>query len=263
MKRLGFYFILSVLLACNAQSGTGSAKTDSTGTEKKQPDGAVLNDGPGCGNSLLFRKGVIMEAASYDGTGKQTNTSIATVTDVTSEGGMTIAHVTSKLKQAGQAEEKAVTSSYKCDGQNLTIDLSNFSGNGNSSGNIEESGVSFPVNVKEGETLPDASYSMTMQSRGKTIKVTSHVTQRKVEAKEQLTIQGGTFTCYKISSIVEAVTDMQGISEKSKQMMEKLKANMPKNKMILWYAPDATVLKMEYYMGDKLVTKNEVTAIKK
>jgi hypothetical protein len=33
--------------------------------------------------------------------------------------------------------------------------------------------------------------------------------------------------------------------------------------MIMWYTPDITIVKMEFHMGEKLVSRTEVTAIKK
>ncbi len=56
---------------------------------------------------------------------------------------------------------------------------------------------------------------------------------------------------------------MAGMDERSKKVMEEMKKKMGKNKMTFWYAPDVTIIKMEFYMGDKLITRSEVTGIKK
>ena len=58
---------------------------------------------------------------------------------------------------------------------------------------------------------------MTMNRGGKEMKITSHIKERKVEAKESVTTPAGTFECYRISSVIEAETDMPGMDEKSKK----------------------------------------------
>jgi hypothetical protein len=53
------------------------------------------------------------------------------------------------------------------------------------------------------------------------------------------------------------------MDERTKKIMEDMKSKMPKNRMVMWYAPEATVMKVEMYQGDKLVSHTDVTAIKK
>jgi uncharacterized protein (DUF2384 family) len=145
----------------------------------------------------------------------------------------------------------------------LHIDLSGLLPGSQQNTKIESSGLQFPLHVSVGETLPEAHHIMTMNRGGKEMKITSHIKERKVEAKESVTTPAGTFECYRISSVIEAATDMQGMDEKSKKIMEEVKKKMGKNRMICWYAPDVTIIKMEFHMGDKLVTRTEVTDIKK
>jgi hypothetical protein len=102
-----------------------------------------------------------------------------------------------------------------------------------------------------------------MTTAGKSRKITSHIKERKVEAKENITTPAGTFDCYRISSIVEAEVDMPEMDEESKKIMEKVKQQMGKTKMIFWYSPETTIIKMELYMGEKLLSRSEVTGIKK
>ena len=84
-----------------------------------------------------------------------------------------------------------------------------------------------------------------------------------MEAKESLTTAAGTFECFKISSVIETEVDMPEMDQQSKEIMEKVKKQMGKTKMIFWYSPEATIIKMELYMGDKLLSKSEVTGIQK
>jgi hypothetical protein len=167
-----------------------------------------------------------------------------------------------KNANANGADEKTMTASYKCDGKLFYVDLSGFVATDKSS-SIESSGLLFPLDVSVGEKLPDADYSITMNTGGTKRKIASHIKERKVEAKESITIPAGTFDCYRISSIVEAQMDRPDMDEQSKKIMAETMKRMGKTKMVFWYAPGVTILKMELYMGDKLITRSEVTEITK
>ena len=251
------------MLACNSQPANSIAsKNDTNAIANKKNETPKAVDG-NCGNTLLFRKGAEIRASSYDGQGKITAKQVSVVTKVYEKGGMTISELEMKNIDEKDANEKTFNAIYKCDGKLLYVDLSSFLSDSKQNTNIETSGLQFPFNVSVGETLPDAEYSIAMSSGGKTRKITSHIKERKVEAKEAVTTPAGTFECYRISSVIETDMEMPGMDEKSKKIMEEVKKRMGKNKMTFWYAPDVTIIKMEYYMGDKLITRSEVTGIKK
>jgi hypothetical protein len=178
------------------------------------------------------------------------------------EGKMSVAEVEMKSQDEKDAGKAPMNAKYKCDGKQLYVDLSGFMPGANSQNSkIETSGMLFPFKLSAGETLPDAEHSVSMERAGKAMKITSHIKERKVEAKESITTPAGTFECYRISSVIE--TEMPAMDEKSRQIMEETKKRMGKNKMIVWYAPDVTIIKMEFYMGERLITRSEITAIKK
>ena len=258
MKNFFSLVAIIIILACNTPAANSIGDTANTNAESPESGSTDGN----CGTNLLFRKGVVIHSASFDGTGKATTKSVSTATKVYNEGGMTISEWEMKNTTEGR-EEKAFKAIYKCDGKLLHIDLSGLLPGNQQNTKIESSGLQFPLHVSVGETLPEAHHSMTMNSGGKEMKITSHIKERKVEAKESVTTPAGTFECYRISSVIEAETDMPGMDEKSKKIMEEVKKKMGKNRMICWYAPDVTIIKMEFHMGDKLITRTEVTAIKK
>lgn len=262
MKRSLYYFLLLSLFACNNEKSGSSSKSDSASTEKKQSAELPTNTASGCGNAILFHEGLIMESKTYNAAGAVTRQSVASVTKVFDEGGVTVAQMASKTSNADGSDEKATTTTYRCNGQNIQMDLNSLLGD-NKNMTIEGSGFSFPLNIAEGQTLPDVNYSISMDRNGKTVKINSSMKDRKVIGKESVTIPGGTFECYKIASVVEASTEIEDMDEKTKKMMDAMKDKMPKTSMVLWYAPEATVMKVEMYQGDKLVSHTDVTAIKK
>jgi hypothetical protein len=255
MKRLFSALLVVITFACGNQSGSNVASANDN--SPNQPG----NSADDCGNSLLFRKGAIITTSSYDGKDKLTSTQASTVTKVYKEAGMTISEVAMKNTDAGNGTEKSSTATYKCDGKQLFVDLSGFLSDGKKS-NLETTGLQFPFAVSVGQTLPDAEYSINMTAGGQTRKMTSHIRERKVEAKEAVTTPAGTFQCYKISSVIEVETGFADMDAESKKIMDEVKKKMGKNIMTFWYAPAVTIIKMDYRMGDKLIFRSEVTGIK-
>lgn len=252
-------FILA--LACSNQAGnnSGQVKDNNAAVTSENPASGSKND---CSNNLLFQKGASISTTSYNGQGQVTSKGTSTVAKVYQQSGMTVSELTTKNTDGNNANEKTSTVVYKCDGNLLYIDLSGVLSDGKQA-NLETTGLQFPFNVSVGDTLPDSEYSINMTAGGKTRKITSHIRERKVEAKESITTSAGTFECYKISSSIEAETSMPGMDEKSKQIMDEVKKRTGKNVMTFWYAPAVTIIKMEYHTGNKLIIRSEVTDIKK
>jgi hypothetical protein len=258
----GFSIVtLIAILACNS-GPANSTGADSNTVADQSPAPVAASAAGDCGTSLLFRKGTAIYTNTYDGQGKLTSKNISTVTKVYDEGNMSVAEVQMKSVDEKDAGKAPMNAKYKCDGKQLYVDLSGLMpGSGDQSSKLQTSGMLFPFKLSAGETLPDANHSISMERGGKTMTITSHIKERKVEAKESLTTPAGTFDCYKISSVIE--TELPGMDETSRKIMEETKKRMGKNRMIIWYAPDVSIIKMEFYMGEKLITRSEITAIKK
>lgn len=257
--------ILCCAIACNNESKTSAsgdsltaASTAATVTETTSSPAMTGN----CGNLLLFKKGTVIEAVSYNKDGEETTRQNSTVLDVaTTAAGMT-AEVEMKSSGTGKKENSFI-GKYSCDGKNLYVDLTSLFANMDAKGaKIEGDPVNFPINVTEGETLPDVSYSMTVTKAGKQMKTTVFMKNRKVGSKEKITTPAGTFNCYRISSTSEAEVDIEGMDEKTKQVMEAMKNTMPKQSFVFFYDPAITIVKVEMYSGDKLVSHSDVVAIK-
>jgi hypothetical protein len=250
------------ILACTSQTGSEKGiKNTAANAGKKMEDNESSNGG-GCGNALMFRQGTIIYAATYNGEGKLTGKQTSLVKKVYSEGPMTISEMEMKSTDDKGANEKTSSAIYKCDGKKFYVDLSNYLSDGKQRSKIETSGIDFPYNPSVGDVLPEVSYSVKVNMAGRESTIKSRITERKVEAKERITTPAGTFECYRISSVIESERDMSGMDEKQKEIMEKVQKQMGKPKMIFWYAPNVTIIKMEYYIAGKVAVRHEITGIK-
>ena len=259
MKQIFSIVSAIILLACNNQN----SKANNNAGDSIINRVASGNETPGsCGNNLFFRKGAVIEATTYDGNGKVLGLQSTTVVRVYEEKGMTVSELDMKTTNAEGKDEKNIKAEYKCDGENLVMDM-NFLRNAASGTSVKASGLFFPLNLKVGETLPDASHTINIASGGKNMKIISEIKNRKVEAKESITITAGEFEAYKISAVIDATTEMEGMSEEMKKSMQDIKKRMGENRFIIWYTPELTILKMEMYMGGKMQSRTEVTKITK
>jgi hypothetical protein len=248
------YILLIIAVACN--------NTTTTGIEAAQAATSVSNP-DNCSNSLWFRKGATIHTSSYDGQGNEIAKQVSTVTKVFAQGNLTISELEIKSTDQHGANTIVSNASYRCDGKLFYMDISGLLPGGKAAGDIETSGLRLPFAVSVGDTLPDADYTIVMRSEGNTHKIKSYIKERKVESKEVVNTPAGSFECFKISSVIETETNMPGLDEKRKKAVEEMKKKMGKNKMTFWYSPDVTIVKMEFRMGEKLVSRSEITAIKK
>jgi hypothetical protein len=225
--------------ACNSADKPADKKTTESVTDKKETANAS-----GCSKMIFFKEGAEIDSKSYDGNGKETASQHSKITSVKEEGGMTVA-TSEAVNSNGDGSSKAVTLNYKCDGNKIYFDLAAMLGDvaKERGGTFEASAVEYPVNISEGESLPDATGVM------------------KVDGKEEVKTPAGSWNCYKISHTIEVEMDMPGMNDKAKKMMEAM-MGMMEMKSITWFAPDFGVVKSETYNNGKLQSKNEVVAYK-
>ena len=70
---------------------------------------------------------------------------------------------------------------------------------------VKGNNMEIPLNPSPGQTLPDANIEMAMKMGFVNMKMSAAVTNRKVEAIEDISVSGGTFKCYKFSGNVNTV----------------------------------------------------------
>jgi len=113
---------------------------------------------------------------------------------------------------------------------------------------ITGNSMQVPLNPEPGMTLPDANVLMAMKVGFMNMKMSADVTNRKIEAVEDITVKGGTFHCYRLTSDVKSVA--LGMTVKSKS--------------IEWYAKGIGVIKTESYDDKgKLLASTQLTEVTK
>lgn len=140
-------------------------------------------------------------------------------------------------------------------GDKLYFDMSNFINkaafqqDGSIPAEIEITGnnLEVPSNPNPGDVLPDASVEMAMKMGFINMKMSANVTNRKVEAIEDITVAAGTFKGYKFSSEVNST--VMGIKVNSKNTD--------------WYAKGIGIVKLENYdKNGKLQSRTELIEVK-
>jgi hypothetical protein len=96
---------------------------------------------------------------------------------------------------------------------------------------VKGNNMEIPLNPSPGQTLPDANIEMAMKMGFVNMKMSADVTNRKVEAIEEISVTGGNFKCYKFSSDVNTVA--MGIKVQAKS--------------VEWFAKGIGTVKTESY----------------
>lgn len=158
------------------------------------------------------KKGTVLEYKVYDKNEKETGMVRYTITDVTSSGDNT--DITYLLESVDANDKpifkEEITISKR--GDKLFVDMSKFLNKaafkqgGEIPGEIEISGneMEIPSNLKLGDILPDSNVEMALKMGFINLKMSADVSDRKVEAVENVTVEAGSFDTYKLTSTVSA-----------------------------------------------------------
>jgi len=112
---------------------------------------------------------------------------------------------------------------------------------------VKGNNMEIPLNPSPGQTLPDANIEMAMKMGFINMKMSAAVTNRKVEAIEDISVSGGTFKCYKFSGNVNTVA--MGIKVQAKT--------------VEWFAKGVGTVKTESYdKKGELTGRTELVEIK-
>ena len=261
MKTLYILLLPVLVLACN--DAGDAPKTTGIDSPISESNKGSTSTGP-CSKMIFFQKGAEVEATSYNAEGKEISKQITKILEVRNENGVTVADVEGTDRLNNGEEKPAMHYSYKCDGDKIYFDIASMFRSEKKDGDagFESSTIEYPINVKEGETLPDVTGVMRSEKDGKTSEMKYHFKDRKVAAKEEITTAAGTWNCYKISNTVEVELNIPGLDENSKRLMKEMQSKT-KNETFTWFAPEFGIVKMEMYLNGKLSTRNEVTSIKR
>jgi hypothetical protein len=257
--------LCAVLAACNnSGSKENPAKSSSPEKSSSASNTGGTGSGSGCGRLIFFTPGAEVDTRTYNATGEQVGSQHTRIANVRDEGGVTVAYAEGTDLQRQSDTPHVVKYSYKCDGTRIYFDLASLfhSADKERTANFQSTDIEYPIAVKAGETLPDVTSTINMEARGRKVDVKMRFTDRKVEAKEDVTTPAGTWNCYRISHVTVTDMDIPGMSDKQKQIMQSIR-DKTKMKTLTWLAPDFGIVKMEMYIGDRLVSRNEVISYKK
>ncbi len=185
------------------------------------------------------KEGTVLVYKSLDKKSKETGTVKYTITKVNASGNdLDITYLVESIDpKESLLYKEEITIQQR--GDKLYMDMSNlinkaaFQQNGEIPAEVEITGnnMEIPVNAQPGTLLPDASVSMALKMGFVNMKMAADLTNRKVEAIEDITVPAGTFKCHKFSSDVSAT--VMGMTAKSKSME--------------WYAKGIGLVKSESY----------------
>lgn len=250
MRLLSISFLL-LLLACNNASDTSSTDTDSLQAIEK----ATATVSSECGNQILFKEGARITYAQFDGNGKEFSRQSSIVKSVENQNGTWQSIV--EMEDSTNTKMVNAEVRYTCDGEKVNFDMQNlFAKNGMEVESVMNADqLSFPLQLKTGETLPDASFKMS--AKGGTI-FTSGINNRKVESIEKITTPSGTYNCYKITADLNVDIEMPGVPAST---LEEMKKNMPASTYTMWFDPSFGVVKMQMFQGGKLQFRSELVNV--
>ena len=197
-------------------------------------------------------KGATLEYKSYDKKKSLTGITRHQVKDITQNGNAVSATI--EVEAFDKKEKLLGTNEFtvRCEGGIYYIDMKNYMNSEALAAykdmdiTIESDNLEIPSSLKVGDQLNDGSLVITVSSSGmKMMTMTTTISNRKIDAKEKITTEAGTFDCYKISYDIT-----------SKMMMT---MNLS---ALEWYAKDVGMVKSESYSKGNLSGSTILTAIK-
>lgn len=201
------------------------------------------------------KEGTVLVYKSFDKKDKETNTVKYTITHLTLSGDdMDITYLIESLDPKEKLVFKDEITIHK-KGDKLYFDMSNFINkaafqqNGEIPAEIQVTGnnMEVPSNPKPGDVLPDANVEMAMKLGFVNMKMSANVTNRKVEAIEDITVKAGTFKGYKFTSEVNSTVMGMKVNSKNAD----------------WYAKGVGIVKTESYdKNGKLQSYQELIELK-
>lgn len=201
------------------------------------------------------KEGTVLVYKSFDKKDKETNTMKYTITHLKIDGSdMDITYLIESLDPKEKLVFKEEITIHQ-KGDKLYFDMSNFINkaafqqNGEIPAEIQVTGnnLEVPSDPKPGDLLPDANVEMAMKLGFINMKMSANVTNRKVEAIEDITVKAGTFKGYKFSSEVNSIVMGMKVNSKNTD----------------WYAKGVGIVKTESYdKNGKLQSYMELIELK-
>jgi len=211
----------------------------------------------GCDYYLPFQVGKGQVEQTYNAKNVLTGSNEITITAINTEGSFTVASVHSVSYDAKGKEQGKTDYKIKCDGNKLLFSTESFISPQSTKAyqgmdmKIEADDIEVPSNMSIGMILPDGKLKMSVSQQGMQItEMNFEFTDRKVEAKQSLTVPAGTYDCYKITFNVKMSTSTMGMA------INNLTGN------IQYYAKNLGVIRTETYdASGKLLSYSVISKI--
>ncbi|MBW8323725.1 MAG: hypothetical protein K0M50_03070 [Prolixibacteraceae bacterium] len=201
------------------------------------------------------KEGTVLVYKTFDKKDKVTNTIQYTITHLEISGSdMDITYLCESIDPKDKLVFKEEITIHQ-KGDKLYLDMSNFINkaafqqNGEIPAEVVVSGnnMEIPINPQPGDILPDAHVEMALKMGFVNMKISADVTNRKVEAIEDVVVKSGSFKSYKFSSDINSVA--MGIKVRAKS--------------VEWYAKGIGTVKSESYdKNGNLQSHTELIEIK-
>lgn len=240
---------------------TEPVKTDTTVTETETKPMPLT----ACNKLIYFVPGATIEAVTINKKGEVMSREKTKVLNVSAKNGRAIANAESTVTPTAEnTSPTTATYAYTCDGNNMYYDIGTLFSKSMKNKNVKfkASAISFPLAVKEGAKLPDARGEIKADNAEMKMNMTYVYNNRKVEARETITINNKTWNCYRISSAVKVEVDMPGMDENTKKFMELMQNKMNMTTMI-WFDPSFGIVRTEVKMNGELMMRNEVVEVER
>jgi len=185
-------------------------------------------------------EGTLLEMKYYDKKGKDAGTMTQKVLEKKElDGAMVVVYEQTSTDAKGKNEMSAEME-VRCEGGKFYFDLDSYlqgmnmeeyEGNPDMDIVVDGDDIFYPAELTPGETLPDGSMKVKVLTNGfPMLNMSVSITNRKVEAEEEITVPAGTFKCHKITQDVEVKSVMKF-----------------KSKETTWLAEDIGVVKTESF----------------
>jgi len=166
---------------------------------------------------IKLKAGTTYEMLSYNSKDKQNGRILYTFKNVRREGPSTIIDVVMQsFDEKGKAAQE-IPLTYTCTGNEIIADLSGMAQTTNQGMRdmqmkMKVNAMNYPHKLAEGQALPDGRLEAELFNKDtKMMDMNMLVTERKVIARENLTIPAGTYNAYKVSSAMNLENRTMGI----------------------------------------------------
>lgn len=203
-----------------------------------------------CADYELLRENASYEMTSFDRKDRQTGSVIYKVNDLSRSGGKVEAKIHT---QVFDEKGKMVTEgdfAIGCDDGTIWMDMrsmmnqQSMEGFNNMEMTIEGDRMLYPNNLTVGQKLTDGTMTMKMSDKGSmqnAMTMVMNISNRTVEAKEDVQVPAGNYNSYKIRQQTEMQNQAMGIKMPGMRM-----------ETVEYYVPKVGVVRSESYRNGKL-----------